>query len=186
MTDYIITEPETLNEIVSLTDAKLQLRIEDTYTDEDTLITAQIDAAVRVAEDYINGHIYEKTLTLYYDAFPEKVVFEAYPIRSVTEVAYIPVGETNYSTMDTALYYVTNQNSKQKVITFKEQPDVADDNHQAIKITVAIGYAAGKVPPPIIAGIKLILSDLYEHREDRAEIANKAAHTLMRAYRKPV
>jgi uncharacterized phiE125 gp8 family phage protein len=169
-------------EIISLSKAKKQLRIEQEFNDENELIQTYIDAAISATENYINGDLHTKTLTLILDEFQPSIIFEAYPVRSITSVKYWQ-DDTEVTMPDTD-YYVTKQNIKQSQLTFKEQPKT-DDRHDAVTVAVATGYAKAKdVPKPLIQAILLQISDMYERREDRPETITTAAQALMRPYRR--
>lgn len=174
--------PEIPDDIVTLEKAKKQLRIDALFIDEDDLIQDYIDAAVASSEAYINGDIIEKTLVITLDAFQEKLIFESYPIQSITSVKYyiddVPV------TMPAADYYLNVQHQKQSVLVFDEQPNT-DERPDAVTIEAVIGFeSASVVPSPIKQAILLQVSDMYERREDRPEMITTAAQALMRPFRK--
>lgn len=182
ITNISTVKPEPPNTIVTLAKAKNQLRLESSFTDEDDLIQDYIAAAIEQAEQYINGHIYIKDMVINMDAFLSSFVFEAYPVQSITSIKYYV--DDVLVTMPQADYYVTAQNIKQTKLTFKEQPST-DERPDAVIITVAIGFkSASAVPMPIKQAVLLMVSDMYERREDRPEMITTAAQALMRPYRK--
>lgn len=182
-TQYIL--PEAVMNVITLQQAKKQLRIEETFTDEDELIQSYIDTAVEASEQYMNAHIYKKQMVITCDAFQKTLVFEAYPLRSVASIQYYKTGEETKTTLPVTEYYTTNQNLKQYVLNIKNIPADVADRYDAVTITLEIGYeSATKVPMPIKQAIKLQVSDMYERREDRSETITTAAQGLMRAYRK--
>lgn len=181
--EYILPDP--LNDIVTLAQARKQLRLESDFTDEDDLIQTYIDAAVEASEQYMNAHLYKKDMVITLDAFQKSLVFEAYPLRSVTSVEYYKTGEESLTTLETTDWYLTTQNIKQNILNIKNIPTDVAERFDAVEITLAIGYnSASKVPAPIKQAIKLQISDMYERREDRKETITTAAQSLMRAYRK--
>lgn len=182
ITDVQIQRVDDDEVILTLAKAKKQLRLEDDFTDEDDLIQAYIDAAVEHAENYIACHIYEKTMTIKMSAFQNSVIFEAYPFIDITSVKYY-VDDVE-TTMPSTNYYVTSQNIKQSVLTFKTLPAQTDERFDAVEIIIKVGFSKTVIPKPIIQAIKLMISDMYERREDRPETITTAAQSLMRAYRK--
>ena len=174
--------PETPNVIVTLLKAKKQLRIDALFTDEDDLIQDYIHSAVEGAEVYINGDLISKTMVITLDAFQEKIVFESYPIRSITTVKYYL--NSTQVTMPSDDYYLNVISSKESVLVFKDQPNT-DERFNAVEITAVIGFEdATKVPYRIKQAILLEVSDMYERRENRPEMITTAAQALMRPYRK--
>ena len=170
-------------EVVSLANAKKHLRIEATFTDEDTLIQSYIDAAVVNAENYIGGHIAQKDMVIKMDAFAKEFSFEAFPVISVTSVKYYPKDSETEETMNTADYYLTSVNPKVNKLTFKITPDTAN-RYDAVTVTIKVGYEASKIEKPILQAIKLQIADMYERREDRTEVTLTAAMALLRPYKK--
>lgn len=176
------TITNSANEIISTAVAKLQLRLEASYTAEDTLIGIYIQAAIDAAENYINGSIQAKTLVLKLDAMPEKVVFAQHPVRSITSITYYDV-DNNSQTLSTSDYHLETLNEKENTVVFDETYNTYD-RPDAVTITASIGYAnEAAVPKAIKQALLLMISDMYERREDRAEVNSTAAHALLRPYR---
>jgi len=174
--------PENPLQVITLEQAKKQLRVEEEFVEEDDLIQGYIDAALLVVENYINGDIQEKQLVIHLDKFQESLVFEAYPIQQIESVEYYQNEEKETLSLDS--YYTSAQNLKQTKLVFKEQPNT-DDREDAVIITVSIGYSdAGEVPAPLKQAMLLQISDMYERRENRLDVVATAAQALMRPYRK--
>lgn len=181
-TNVTIVRSEPHVDVVPLSKAKKQLRVATAFTEEDDLIEDYIDAAVEASEQYMGCHIYKKDMVITLDGFRFNVIFEAFPLRSVTSVKYWKDGLQ--VTMPGTDYFLTSQNLKQSILTFREFSPV-DERHDAVEITLAIGYVkAADVPAPIKQAILLQVSDMFERREDRAGVILTAAQALMRPYRK--
>jgi uncharacterized phiE125 gp8 family phage protein len=169
-------------EVVTLEQAKKQLRIESSFTDEDDLIQSYIDAAVANCENYIGGHIIPGDLMLTYDKFDSPVVFEAFPLKTIDSVKYY---EDNAEvTLAPEKYALTKQSEKVYKLRFKENLPITDERFDAVKITVACGFTGNTIPKPIVQAIKLQIADMYEYREDRTAILSTAAMSLLRPYKK--
>lgn len=176
------TITNTANSIITKTTAKLQLRIEESYTAEDDLLDIYIQAAIEAAENYINGAIQAKSMVLKLDTMPTKLVIPTHPVRSITSITYYDL-ENNAQTLATAEYYLKNPGTKEATIIFDETYNTYDRN-DAVTVTLAIGYAnEAAVPTAVKQGLLLMVSDMYERREDRAEVVSTTAHTLLRPYR---
>lgn len=176
---------ETLDteEIVTLVMAKKQLRIEETFTDEDDLIQGYIDAAVQMSEDYTGGHIVEKNMILKMDAFDNPLVFEAFPVQAVESVSYFPADGSGVQEMVSSNYDLMSLNPKVSKISFKTTPSIAE-RFDAVTVTVKVGMVVEEIRQPIIQAILLQISDMYERREDRTEVILSAATALLRPYKK--
>ena len=173
--------PETLA-VVTLAQAKKQLRIEAAFTDEDELIQSYIDAAVVNCENFIGGHIIPGDLVISYDKFESPVVFEAFPLKTITSVKYFAADVE--TTLAPEKYSLTKQSEKVFKLRFKEDTPSTDKRFDAVTITIACGFAENAIPKPIIQAIKLQIADMYEIREDRKELLSTAAMSLLRPYKK--
>lgn len=170
-------------EVVTLAQAKKQLKIEPSFVDEDDLIQGYIDAAVSNSENYIGGHVIEKSMIFKMDSLQKEFSFEAFPVQSVTDIKYFPKDESGEQTMPGANYYLTSVNPKVSKLTIKALPEI-EIRYDAATLTVKIGYETGKVAKPIIQAIQLQIADMYERREDRTEVTLTAAMALLRPYKK--
>jgi uncharacterized phiE125 gp8 family phage protein len=169
-------------EVVSLTRAKKQLKIDIDQTDEDDLILSYIDSAIAYCEKFIGGHIIPKTMTLIYDRFSPVVEFEVYPFKSITSVEYY-AAET-LETLDDAKYALTTQSERVYKLRLKEDAPDTDKRFDAVTITAEVGFENDVIPKPIIQAILLLVSNFYEVREDAPERTTTAAEKLLRAYKK--
>lgn len=186
LTNITITPDQpTANAVITLAKAKKQLRVDSTFTEEDELIEDYIATAITAAENYCSVHLYAKTATIIASSI-ESFVLDVYPVNSVTSVKYYKKGEAELTTMPAINYTLLAYNKKLVTLKFKEIPDDVDtDRDDAVEIILNIGFAtASKVPTPIQQAVKLMISDMYDRREDRPEINTTVAQHLMRPYRK--
>lgn len=167
--------------VVTLAQAKKQLRIEEDFTDEDDLIQSYIDASVELSEKFIGGHILPKIMTIKADAFQNPLVFEAFPLKEVTSIKYFDADDVGH-TMPSSDYVLTRDSEKVFRIRFKNTlPDIAK-RFDAVTYEIKVGMAT--VPNPIKQAVKLQISDMYERREDRVEVVRTASASLLRPYKK--
>lgn len=170
------------NAIITKTTAKLQLRIEESYTAEDDLLDIYIQAATESAESYINGAIQAKTLVLELDSMPTSLVLPTHPVRSITSITYFDT-ENNTQTLATADYYLKSPGTKESTIIFEETYNTYQ-RKDAVTITLAIGFEnAAAVPKAINQALLLMISDMYERREDRSQVVGTTSENLLRPYR---
>lgn len=182
ITSKVITSTD--NTILSTADAKAQLRIESSFTAEDALIDSYVAAATAAAENFINGHIQAKSMVIKLDEMPSKLKFSTHPIRSITSVMYRDTDNAEQTLVSGTDYHLEAPSDKENTLVFDEVYNTYD-RPDAVTITVAIGYTnAAAVPAPIIQAIKLMVSDMYDRREDRANVNYKASSALLHSYRK--
>lgn len=172
----------TATDVVTLAKAKKHLRIETDFTDEDDLIQDYIDAAVTQAENYIGGHITDKNIVIKMTGFDNPLVFEAFPVKAVTSVKYFEQGDENEKTMDAENYTLTAETSKRFAIRFKGDLPTVQDRFDAVTVTINVGMVT--IDKPISQAVLLMVADMYERREDRAEVLSTAAMSLLRSYKK--
>lgn len=172
----------TATTVVTLAKAKKHLRIEADFTDEDDLIQDYIDAAVTQAENYIGGHITDKNIVIKMTGFDNPLVFEAFPVKSVTSVKYFEQGNEEEQTMDSGSYTLTAESSKRFAIRFKNDLPTVQDRFDAVTVTINVGMVT--IDKPISQAVLLMVADMYERREDRAEVLSTAAMSLLRSYKK--
>lgn len=167
--------------VVTLAQAKKQLRIEDDFTDEDELIQSYIDAAVELSEKFIGGHILPKVMTIKADAFQNPLVFEAFPLKEVTSIKYFDADDVE-QTLDPSEYVLTKDSEKVFRIRFKNTLPSTFSRYDAVTYEIKVGMVT--VPTPIKQAVKLQISDMYERREDRVEVVRTASASLLRLYKK--
>lgn len=173
--------PGTLT-VLTVAQAKKQLNIESDFTDQDDLIESYIDAAVEACENYIGGYIIPGSLVLSYSKFEKEFIFEAFPFKSITSVKYYS-GDAQ-QTLSTENYALTKTNNKTYCLRIKSDLPQTDDRHDAVEITISVGFEGNKIPKPIVQAIKLQVANMYEVREDRKEVVNTSAMSLLRPYKK--
>lgn len=181
ITDIQITAGTTTT-VVTLAKAKKHLRIEPSVVDEEDLIQDYIDASVTQAENYIGGHITDKNIVIKMTGFDDPLVFEAFPVKAVTSVKYFEQGNETEQTMDAANYTLTAETSKRFAVYFKGDLPTVQDRFDAVTVTINVGMAT--IDKPIAQAVLLMVADMYERREDRAEVLSTAGMSLLRSYKK--
>jgi uncharacterized phiE125 gp8 family phage protein len=164
-------------EPVSVTEAKSHLRV--TGTDDDTYIGTVIKAARYQVENMINRALVTQTWTMHLTDWPggDEIRLPRAPLQSVTHVKYTDSDNT-LNTTSTDVYGVDINSTPGRIYLKPSQtwPSGALYEGLPIVITYEAGYGdaeeaeetgivTSSVPPGIVHAIKLMISDLYEHRE---------------------
>lgn len=131
-------------DIVTLTEAKRQLNIMD--TEHDNHIDLLIEAASGLAESYTRRLITKATVTLVTDKCTTILPFGE--VESITSV----------KVNDVDVDYVFNP--------IRQRVSLVNPVSDEITIVYDAGYASGKVPKNVKMGILMIISSLFENRED--------------------
>lgn len=159
MTFVVIVAPT--EEPVTLEEAKVQCRIENTYEDDE--IAAMIVAARNQAELKLNRYIITQTLDAYYDRFGS--CFELPPLQSVTSITYLD-NNGDSQTLAASQYVVDDKSIPARItpaygVTWPSTYD--QTNAVSIKFVAGYGLAAD-VPECIKQWIKLQVSGYYDNR----------------------
>lgn len=180
ITDIKIVAGTAAN-VVTLAKAKKQLKLESDFTDEDDLIQSYIDASVEICENFIGGYINEKTITFSLNQFDNPLSFQAFPLKEVVEVKYFDL-EDQEQTLATEKYKLTSPTNKIYELNFIGDLPSVKERLDAVKVVVKVGMES--VPKPISQASLLMLSDMYERREDRSEVVSTQAMVLLRPFKK--
>jgi uncharacterized phiE125 gp8 family phage protein len=189
----LVTAPQVRP--ITLTEAKKHLRVD--HTEEDDLI----DTYIRAATDFCDGFhgflgraLVTQTWRLTIDEFPTaEIKIPLPPLQSVSSIKYDD-GAGVEQTIDPTEYYVDAASEPGWVTPNTSWPTPLDALN-AVRIEFVAGYAPTTDSPPdlvanipynIKAGIKLILGNLYENREDNVvgtvvnRVPNGAEYLLRR------
>lgn len=155
---------------------------------DDTLISAQITAARVAAETYTGRVIAPAAYRLTLDSFMPSIEIPKSEFISVTKLDYVDRDGTT-QTLSPADYSVRYCKTCRCIVpAYNTQWPATEPGFDKVTLEFDAGYAAGTVPADLVAAIKLILGELYLHREDSVDgIANNAvpitSQHLMRPYR---
>ena len=178
-------------EPITLTEAKVHLRVE--HTDEDEFITGLIVVARRLLERYTFRSFITQTWKLTLDEFPgfsDAIRLPNPPILS-TDFSIAYQDENNAAKTLAATKYVLDISSEPGRVTpanTETWPSTYDQTG-AVVVTYKAGYgaAASAVPDELKHAIKLLIGDLYKDREspdrERVEMIPKAIQWLCEPYR---
>jgi uncharacterized phiE125 gp8 family phage protein len=163
----VTTAPTT--EPVSLTEAKLHLRVD--HTTDDDLITDLIKVAREWCEAYEGRAYMTQTITAYMDRFCGEILLPRPPLLSVTSVKYYDVSDSQ-QTLSSSNYDVDTTAEPGRITLaygYTWPATLPDEN--AIEIIYKAGYSvtaddATSVPSRVKTAIKLIIGHLYENREN--------------------
>jgi uncharacterized phiE125 gp8 family phage protein len=187
-TNYFFTKDTGLSPFVTLAKAKKQLRLEEDFDEEDDLITDYIEAATLAAEDYLNKKLFKGVLTFECSAFTNPFVFvqgdEADTVASVKYYAKDGDGDTLTEIASTQYKLRKSSSIGCKEIKFTATLPETEVRDDAVIIKINQGYAVADLPKPIYQAIMLMVTSMYEKREDIGEIGNNlASRNLLRPYR---
>jgi uncharacterized phiE125 gp8 family phage protein len=150
---------------ITLQEAKDHLRLE--VGDDDAQVTAAIAAATKWAEEYLWRGLVEQTWELSRDGFPCEDQFELprgnLKAGSVT-LKYLDTSGT-LQTLSSSAYLVDSVSEPGRILLpFGSVWPTTLCQWNSVQVTYTVGWAVASVPEPIKSAIKLLVSQLYEHR----------------------
>ncbi len=156
-------------EPVSLAEAKLHCRVD--LGDDDTLLTALITAARRLAEGQTGRALVTQTWKQTFDAFPlAAIALERPPLQSVTSVKYLDSAGVQ-QTLDAGAYTVHTSAQLGLVAPLPGTRWPTTQAHlEAVEVIFVAGYGnAATVPQEIKQWMLLQIGHWYAHREAAGE-----------------
>lgn len=176
---------------VTLEEAKAHLRVE--ISDDDALITRQIQAATGWAENYTGRVFAQRTFRLDLPRFCPAISLPKWPVQEVVSIVYDDADGVE-QTVAAADYELDAYNATIRPAYGEYWPS-ARSHWNAVRITFGAGYysvspvtspQSSAIPEDVKAGILIALGDLYENRERQQDMAlytNKTAEMLLHMYR---
>lgn len=143
---------------MSLDDAKEFLRVD--HDDEDTTITALLDAAVAWVEDYTSRSFTTSSVTIFNLGFWRKASLAFGPVTSLVSVTYKDTSGAT-QTLSTDKYYYETINNGSIMIYFHDVPDLEEYNAHPINIATLVGVSASS---RVKHAVKMLVAHWYENR----------------------
>lgn len=167
--DSQIGVPVTQTQPLTLTEAKLWLKVD--HTADDDLITTMIVMATNRAEAYLSRKLISGTLVEKYDSFCDArndgcfIRIPSPPLTSVTSIQYIDEDGVT-QTWSSAEYTVDTSSEPGRIaLAFEQVWPTTRRVVDAVTITYLAGYAtADAVPDSIKQGMYMIIASFYEDR----------------------
>lgn len=163
---FSYTEVSKTTPVVSLSQAKKWMKVDDDITEDDDLIAELIKAASREIEN--NGSRLVLGVTsyeLYMDSFPSVINIDKHPLITLGFVQYIAPGDLTYTTLAATKYTFDASGGR---IEMLEIPSI-EPQINAVKVTFSAGYTDKTCPEDLMVALRLKMTKMYQNREDRAE-----------------
>ena len=140
--------------IISLSDAKLWLRVDS--DDDDQVVTMALNSAVQWVENYCGCYLEPKGGVFKISAFFDTHLPRG-PLRSISDVTYGVNEFTDY-------FATEDEVSVSPKIRFVNPPVLDSDEQYPIDISATVGY--DDIPPALIQACYWMLTYFYDHRSD--------------------
>ena len=185
---FDIITPATENPL-SLVEIKQFLRLDSSDTSEDTTLGVFRSAALSMAEEFTRRLFCTTTIEEYFDSFPAydgitdraMIYLARGPVASVQSVKYIDElgAEITVPTSD----YTIDKISEPARIMSSDGWFNAKVTINAVIIRYTVGTAASAVGAPLKQAMLLMISDMYEKRENSVHRMPTASEYLMNPFR---
>lgn len=184
MSAFIQFKSKTPQTILSLEDAKRQLKIEVEDDFDNPIIQDCIDAAIDEAESYINSSIYKRIYEVKCSAWlQDNYEISKQIITAVNSITYKPadggeavvikdVAATETEAAVTALTDFIELLPTDKyvnILSYKDAdnlPELITNKNDAVVINITVGYESKEVPKGLLQGIKLLMTENYHIRNN--------------------
>lgn len=174
-------------EPITLTEAKDFLRVSN--DDDDNLINALITAARQMCEEYTRRILVTTTIDEYFDKFPTNswdnlsnlIYLSRGPVSAISSVKY--VDEIGSEVTLTSEQYVTDLISEPARVQSTAGWFAAAGVVNQVIVRYVVGTEVSAIPKPLIQGMMLVISDLYDQRGDGVKRLPTASEYLWNPYR---
>lgn len=181
----IVTEATT--EPITLAEAKNFLRVD--HAEDDMLISALITASRQMCEEYTRRILVTTTVDEYFDKFPKNswnnlsnlIYLSRGPVASITSVKY--VDEIGSEVTLTSDQYITDVISEPARVQSTAGWFAAAGVVNQVIVRYVVGSDVSSIPRPLIQGMMLVISDLYDQRGDAVRRLPTASEYLWNPYR---
>ena len=183
---YSVVTPAA-SEPITLTEAKNFLRVDG--SDDDVLIGALISAAREMCEQYTRRILVTTTIDEYFDGFPnyknaiskDFIYLSRGPVQSITNLKY--VDEIGSEETVASSYYVSDTISEPARIASTAGWFATNGIINQVIVRYVVGTDVSSIPTPLKQGMLLIISDLYDKRDDRVRKLPTASEYLFNPFR---
>jgi uncharacterized phiE125 gp8 family phage protein len=183
---YSVVTPAA-SEPITLTEAKNFLRVDG--SDDDTLISALISAAREMCESYCRRILVTTVIDEYFDGFPnwknpeskDIIYLSRGPVASIASVKYVDEIGSEVTVSSDA--YVADLISEPARIASKAGWFATNGIINQVIVRYTVGTDVSSIPTPLKQGMLLIISDLYDKRDDRVRQLPTASEYLFNPFR---
>jgi uncharacterized phiE125 gp8 family phage protein len=164
MSFRLVTPPTVDDEPVSLAAMKDYLRVDT--TDQDQEILGLIRAAREQAELHQGRELARKTLDAFFPGWPLGDFDLADPLVSVTSIYYRTAdGEEVVVATDQYVVDTTSEPGRVRPARGATWPSAELGPGLPVRIRCIVGYEPDGVPAGIVAGIKMLVAQWYDNRD---------------------
>ncbi len=188
--DQLIGKNEPQNDTaflpVNINDVKSFLRIDESSSEEDSLLLSLVKFAQNLVEQHTGTILTSQTYKMYLPYFPSHPL--KFPVSKVSSITSIQYYDENNAlqTLSSSVYELDN---KRKINTLvlvdgESWPDEYNRANSVI-VTYVAGYASATVIPETLKhAIKVIVGNLYEKRvSTNGQVFNPIIKALLEPYR---
>ena len=160
------------SEPVTLAELKQHCRLEESFNDEDDLLTAYLATARGLVEKHAERGLVDQTWTLYLDCFPQEIELRKCPVSSATVVITYTDTDGTTQTLATDQYRVDHRSEPARIQPAYGVTWPATRNQtNAVSVAFSVGYTS--VPAEACMAIKLLVGHWYRNREAVGQVGSE-------------
>lgn len=155
-------------EPISLAEARLHLRLDEDFTDDDLLIGTIVQGAREYCEEVLGQALVSQSWKLFMDRFPAwEIRIPRPPLISISHVKYLSPETGEMTTLDADRYDVDVASRPGRItpVRFGWWPAVAWHTNAVEVLFIAGEGGESSVPARVKLAMKLLVGHWYENRE---------------------
>jgi uncharacterized phiE125 gp8 family phage protein len=151
----------TLDDFLTVDELQEWLRVD---SEDDASVIGDIrNQALAWVEWYCRLPIGVQNVTVYLDNW-DAVQLRLRYAKTITDVAYIAVGESTYTTLSTDNWRADLASQRPR-ISFVSPPAYATDQYNPVRVTMTAGCTSAEFPAALKGAAKNYAAHIYENRE---------------------
>ena len=181
MVMYIEKTEFVAPELLSLQEVKKHLKIEEDFTEEDSLLQIYMEAAVSHLQSHLNRSVQNQQFEVFGCSFSDIQTFQKQTIISIDGIWF--KGENGaYQLLNSDLYGLKKTNNYNSCLVYNgDLPTLQKQGLKSVKILVTCGFK--KFPKVLKQALLLLVGDFYEYRTDRPKKSNNTVANLISTYK---
>ena len=168
ITSSVQVKTAATSNIVTTAEAKYHLKVDYSDATDNTYIDTLCEAAQRTVEAYTNRCLSDTTYYLNLSAFPaDGIVLPFSPVKSITSIKYYDADNSQQTWTNTNYFYNIYEEPCRINYVGGSTPGTYEYRKEAVIVEFVCGYTSpATIPAALEHAVKLLITDMYEHRLD--------------------
>jgi uncharacterized phiE125 gp8 family phage protein len=183
MLKYKVVTPSA-SEVLTLNEVKAHLQIDPSFTADDAMLNAMITAVRQAAQEYLGRFLLTTVVDQFYHSWGQGLLLFFTPVIGSATVTYFNT-EGNQQTLAASEYELDTTSEPSRIWpAFNKQWPALRPHPNSVVVRYSCGYAsAAAVPGPIKQAMLIMITAMYEHRDETVKRMPTSSEYLLRNYR---